>query len=248
MKILCIVQARMGSERLPGKVIKPIMEKPMILYTLDRLNKSKYIDQIIVATSMEEREKPLVDLIKSSGYNLFRGHESNVLKRYKNTVEKFHGDVIIRITGDCPLIDPIIVDNVITYFKINSYDYVRLDVPETFIRGFDIEIFTKESLNKVYDVVMNFNKKEKNEEFNRYIEHVTNYMYKHLEEFKIGIVKGSNLYSKDYRLCVDTNEDFLLVENIYNHFKDEFVSSKDIVKYLDENPEISKINRDTKQK
>ncbi len=248
MKVICVVQARMGSERLPGKVIKVIRKKPMILYTLDRLNKSKYIDQIIVATSMEEREKPLVDLIKSSDYDLFRGHESNVLKRYKNAVDKFGGDIIIRITGDCPFIDPIILDNVITYFKMNIYDYVRLDVPNTFVRGFDVEIFTKESLNRVYDIVMKFNEKEKDEEFNTYIEHVTNYMYKHLEEFKIGLVKGSNLYHKDYRLCVDTNEDFLLAENIYNHFKDEFVSSKDIIKYLDENPEVAKINKSVRQK
>lgn len=124
MKMLCVVQARMGSERLPGKVIKPIMDKPMILYTLNRLNKSKYIDEIILATSIENKEQPLVDIVEKEGFKIFRGEENNVLKRYKDTVDKFAGDIIIRVTGDCPLIDPTIVDNVITYFKMNNFDYI----------------------------------------------------------------------------------------------------------------------------
>lgn len=148
MKMLCVVQARMGSERLPGKVIKPIMDKPMILYTLNRLNKSKYIDEIILATSIENKEQPLVDIVEKEGFKIFRGEENNVLKRYKDTVDKFAGDIIIRVTGDCPLIDPTIVDNVITYFKMNNFDYIRLDVPNSFIRGFDVEIFWKESYIK----------------------------------------------------------------------------------------------------
>ncbi|WPC41050.1 glycosyltransferase family protein [Clostridium sp. JS66] len=250
MKILCIIQARMGSERLPGKVIKPIMDKPMILYTLNRLSKSKYIDKVILATSTEGREEPLVDVAKKDGYEVFRGHESNVLKRYKDASDKFCGDIIIRVTGDCPLIDAEIVDNVITYFKINNYDYVRLDVPDTFARGFDVEIFTKSVLDKVDKTVNNINgdKTKNTEEINMYKEHVTYYIYKHPEEFKIGYVKGSNFYNKDYRLCVDTKEDFNLVETIYNNFKNEFVSAKEIVKFLDSNPKIARINEDIKQK
>ncbi len=105
MKVLCVVQARMGSERLPGKVIKPIMDKPMILYILNRLNKSKYIDEIILATSIKNKEQPLVDIVEKEGFKVFRGEENNVLKRYKDTADKFGGDIIIRVTGDCPLID-----------------------------------------------------------------------------------------------------------------------------------------------
>ncbi|NMM61290.1 3-deoxy-manno-octulosonate cytidylyltransferase [Clostridium sp. P21] len=250
MKILCIIQARMGSERLPGKVIKPIMDKPMILYTLNRLSKSKYIDNIVLATSTEEREQLLVDVVKKAKYDVFRGHESNVLKRYKDASDKFGGDIIIRVTGDCPLIDAEIVDNVITYFKTNDYDYVRLDVPDTFVRGFDVEIFTKAALDKVDKTVNNINIDEtKNtEEINMYKEHVTYYIYKHPEEFKIGYVKGSKFYNKDYRLCVDTKEDFNLVETIYNNFKNEFVSAKEVIEYLDNNSEVTKINRNIKQR
>jgi spore coat polysaccharide biosynthesis protein SpsF len=239
----------MGSERLPGKVIKPILGRSMILYTLDRLNRSRYIDHIVLATSVEEREIPLVEAVNSVGYDVFRGNESNVLKRYRDCSNKYGGDIIIRVTGDCPLIDSVIVDNVVTYFEINDYDYVRLDVPGSFIRGFDVEIFTRETLDRVYKAVCNLEADESDRpDIDMYKEHVTCYIYKHPNEFKIGHVRGSDFYNKNYRLCVDTAEDFGLVENIYEHFKDEYVSSRQIVDYLDKNPEISSINSDVVQK
>lgn len=236
--ILCIVQARMGSERLPAKVIKPIFNKPMILHTLDRLSKSKYINKLILATSELEKEDLLVKIVKEAKYNVFRGSESNVLDRYKETSDLYNGDIIIRVTGDCPLIDPFIVDNVISHFIMNDYDYVRLDVPDTFIRGFDVEVFSKEALDKVFELA----KEDKHKE------HVTLYMYENNDKFKIGYVKGEELYNKNYRLCVDTKEDFELVTNIYEHFKDEFITSKEIVKYLNDNPKLAQINLDVIQK
>ncbi|SDW09714.1 cytidylyltransferase domain-containing protein [Tepidimicrobium xylanilyticum] len=242
MKILCIVQARMGSERLPKKVIKPILGQPMIIYTLNRLKKSKYIDELVLATSVEKADDPLVNVVKSQGYKIFRGDEKNVLKRFVDTYEKYGGDIIVRITGDCPLIDPIIVDNVITYFLSNDYDYVRLDVPDSFIRGFDVEVFTSETLLKVWEKVSSL------EESNRYKEHVTLYIYENPNVFKVGSVKGSEFYSKSYRLSVDTIEDFKVVEAILNHFQDEYVEAKEIVKFLDENSNIADINKDVKQK
>ena len=227
IKVLCIVQARMGSERLQGKVIKPIIGKPMILYTMDRLSKSKYISKLILATSDLPREQPLVDICRKSGYEVFRGEESNVLKRYKDAADCYlmqatSDAIIIRVTGDCPLIDPTIIDNVITYFMMNNYDYVRLDVPESFIRGFDVEVFSRAALEKVYGKV---NKQNciNCDDIKMYSEHVTLYMYKHPEEFKIGYVKGNELYHKDYRLCVDTRDDFELVKNIVEYFNNEFI-------------------------
>lgn len=239
----------MGSERLPGKVIKPILNRPMILYTLDRLSRSRYIDRIVLATSVEEREKPLVEVVSSIGYNVFRGDESNVLKRYRDCSDKYGGDIIIRVTGDCPLIDPVIVDNVITYFEMNDYDYARLDVPDSFIRGFDVEVFSKDALDRVYNTVCSVETEEPNgTDLDMYKEHVTYYIYKHPNEFKIGHVRGSDFYNRDYRLCVDTIEDFKLVENIYEHFNSEYVSSRQIVGYLDENPQISNINSNVVQR
>ena len=241
MKVLCIVQARMGSERLPGKVLKPILDKPMIMYVLDRLKKSRYIDEIVLATSQQDEEKPLVEAVQKNGYQVFRGEENYVLKRYIDTYRKYGGDVIVRITGDCPLIDPQIVDHVISYYLAYDYDYVRLDVPETFIRGFDVEVFSSKALEKVYEEV----DKMDNES---YKEHVTLYMYRNQDKFKVGYVEGQELYNKNYRLCVDTKEDFEVVERIYGHFKDEYVLAKDVVMFLDENVEVARVNSEVIQR
>ncbi|ROR31538.1 spore coat polysaccharide biosynthesis protein SpsF [Mobilisporobacter senegalensis] len=242
MKILCIIQARMGSERLPGKIMKMILDKPMITYTLDRTMTSKYIDEVVLATTENDCEDPMVEYLEANYYNVFRGDENNVLKRYVDTVNLYNGDIIIRITGDCPFIDPIIIDQVITYFLTNNFEFVRVDVPENFIRGFDVEVFTRQALEKVYDISRNI------EGDSPYKEHVTLYMYKHPEEFIVGKFEGSEFYQKDYRLCVDTKEDFELVRLIYEHFKNKYVTSKEIVQFLDEHKEISQINQGIKQK
>lgn len=242
MKVLCTVQARMGSERLPKKVIRPILDQAMIIYTLNRLKKAKYIDEIVLATTVEAADQHLVNIVKKQGYKVFRGDENNVLKRFVDTYEKYGGDIIVRITGDCPLIDPIIVDNVISYFMINNFDYVRLDVPETFIRGFDVEVFSAKTLLKVWEEVFSLDNSH------RYKEHVTLYIYENPDKFKIGFVRGNEFYNKDYRLSVDTLEDFKLVETIFNYFKDEYIEAKKVVKYLDQNPSIANINKDIQQK
>ncbi len=242
MKILCIIQARMGSERLPGKVMKNILNEPMITYTLDRAKKSKYIDEVVLATTEKESENPMVDYLTSNQYNVFRGDENNVLKRYVDAVEAYGGDIIIRITGDCPFIDPTIIDQVITYFLTNTYEFIRVEVPSKFIRGFDVEVFTKEAMNRVYNIA------SKIEGDSPYKEHVTLYMYKHPEEFLVGSFEGSLLYQKNYRLCVDTKEDFELVKLIYEYFKDKYISGKEVIQYLDTHPEMAQINQDIEQK
>lgn len=214
MKILCIVQARMGSNRLPGKVLKDIDGHPMIYYTLTRLIKSKYIDEIVLATSNKEIDDPLEEYtVKELKMDVFRGNENNVLERYKLCCDKYKGDIIIRITGDCPLIDPCIVDNVITKFLLSNYDYVRLDVPDTFFRGFDVEVFSRETLEKVFNIVSNDKTLSENE-YKSYIEHVTYYIYNHSREFKIGYVRNDKLIKEKTNYSVDTEEDFERVKKI----------------------------------
>ncbi len=241
-KVLCIIQARMGSERLKGKVMMDLGGKPMIEHTLSRVAGSDTVDQVVLATSTMPSEEPMVAYLKKAGWPVFCGEENNVLKRYVDCEAVYGGDIIIRVTGDCPLIDPDIIDMVVKYFMINDFDYVRLDVPDTFIRGFDVEVFTKEAMKRVYEET------QKIEGDSPYKEHVTLYMYRHPEEFKIGYVKGSEKYQKDYRLCVDTREDYELVKNVYEHFGNEFVSAADIVTYLDNNPDVAALNGEIVQK
>lgn len=242
MKILCIIQARMGSERLKGKVMKEVLGKPMITYTLDRTSKSRYIDQVVLATSDKDTENPMVEYLTEHGYNVFRGDENNVLSRYVEAKNSFGGDIIMRITGDCPFIDPVVIDQVITYFLAHDFDYVRVDVPDSFIRGFDVEIFTAQALDRVYEISKTIPGESP------YKEHVTLYMYRHSEEFRVSTFKGSELYNREYRLCVDTPEDFELITKVYEHFKDADVSGRDIIQYLDANPHIAGINQNIEQK
>ncbi len=220
MKIICIVQGRMGSERLPGKVMREINGKPMISYTLNSLKESRYIDEVILATSTLEINDPLVKYAKDNGFEVFRGSEENVLERFKKVSDKYEGDIIIRVTGDCPLINPIIVDNVITKFLMYDYDYIRLDVPQTFQRGYDTEIFSKDALNKVYERVCS-EENMKNHEYDKFREHVTLYIYNHPEDFSIGYVKGEQKYyeNREINLSVDRIEDFERVKNIINGIK-----------------------------
>lgn len=213
-KVLCIVQARMGSTRLPGKVLKELHGHPMIYHTLTNLKKSRYIDEIILATSDKEIDTPLAEYAKSIGFEVFRGSESNVLERYKQCADKYKGDAIVRVTGDCPLINPIITDNVITKYLMYDYDYVRLDVPNTFQRGFDTEVFSKETLDKVYEIVCSdevINKKD----FDCYREHVTYYIYQNKDDFRMSVVEGERKYfeNKDINLSVDTIQDLNMVKN-----------------------------------
>ncbi|KUO74793.1 MAG: 3-deoxy-manno-octulosonate cytidylyltransferase [Clostridia bacterium BRH_c25] len=236
--VTCIVQARMGSSRLKGKVLKEILGYPLILLNLKRLEKSKKIDKLILATSNKPEDDPLYEIVAAAGYKAFRGDEDNVLKRYRDCVLEYGGDTIVRVTGDCPLIDPDIVDNVISHYQMYDYDYVRLDVPDTFIRGFDAEVFSREALEKTFDLAAE----------DRHREHVTAYMYHHPELFSIGKVQGESLFSKDYRLCVDTAEDFTLVSKVFEYFKDIYIPAGDVVKFLDNNPGIAAINNEVKQK
>ncbi len=235
---IAFVQARVGSERLEAKVLKPLLGKPMILHVLDRLSRSSQIDKVILATSDLPENDPLVELVSEAGYTVFRGSEDNVLDRYYQATEMFDADTIIRVTGDCPLIDPGIVDKVMYRYFSSCLDYMRLDVPQTFIRGFDIEVLSRSALHKT--VVMADEPK--------YLEHVTYYIYTHPDQFLMDVYSGSEFYNKEYRLCVDTAQDFELVKTIFEHFNDPFVSAQQVIAYLDENPHLADINRETIQK
>lgn len=220
MNIVCIIQARMGSERLPGKVMREINGQPMISYTLNSLKKSRYIDEIVLATSTLKINDELSSYCENAGFNVFRGSEENVLERFKNVADKYNADVVIRVTGDCPLINPVIVDNVVTKFLMYDYDYIRLDVPDTFPRGIDVEVFSKKALDKVYGIVCSKENMVK-EEFNQYREHVTLYIYKHQDEFNVGYVKGEGRYIKcrDTNYSVDRIEDFERVKKMIEENK-----------------------------
>lgn len=206
MKIVAIVQARMGSTRLPNKVMKPMGGLPMIELLLARLAKSKQIDQIVLATSTDERNTPLVEHVQKLGYTCVRGSETDVLDRYLVAARQAQADVVVRITGDCPLVDPALVDQVIAQFKAQGVDYLSNTAPASYPDGLDTEVFTLQALERAGS--------ESQDPFDH--EHVTPYLR------KPGLYKtGAMQHSEDLsglRWTVDEPPDFEVVTQVFAHF------------------------------
>jgi glutamate-1-semialdehyde 2,1-aminomutase len=206
MKIAAIVQARMGSTRLPNKVMKPIGGVPMIELLLARLAKAKYVDQIIIATSTDDQNSPLVNYVENLGYLCVRGSENDVLQRYLDAAIKVKADVIIRITGDCPLIDAVLVDRAINEFLSKSVDYHSNTSPATFPDGLDIEVFTIDALKRAA--------LETQDPFDR--EHVTPYLRKPSLFKTSAMINNQDL--SNLRWTVDEPADFEVISKVFKHF------------------------------
>ena len=231
MKTLCIVQARMGSSRLPGKVMMPISDTPMIELLLKRLKFSKNIDQLVVAVPDKDEDKILYDFLISRGYFCETGSEDNVLDRFTKVSKKYQADVVVRITGDCPIIDPAIVDNVIELFNKKNIDYCSNICPPTFPDGLDVEVFSSSVL---YDANKNTNKK-----FD--MEHVTPYMR---DSIIISKENYKNLKDLSFmRWTVDALDDFILIDKIYKHFSPRIdFSWEEVLNLSSVEPDIFKSN------
>tara|TARA_B100000886_G_C20422202_1_gene492155 strand:- start:1153 stop:1860 length:708 start_codon:yes stop_codon:yes gene_type:complete len=232
MNFLAIVQARMGSTRLPGKVMKEIMGVPSIKYLLDRLSRSTKLNEIIVATSSEKANRPLIEYLEEIGYKVFVGSEDNVLERYYLASANYKNHNIIRITGDCPLVDPLLLDKMIDHYVANDADYLSNIWPRSFPKGLDIEIFSYHSLNRAYH--------ETSDKYD--LEHVTPYI-RESGKFNVANYLNKNDYSNQ-RWTVDWPEDFELIKEIFEYFTPEiFFSWEEIISLYQDKPEIFKINK-----
>jgi glutamate-1-semialdehyde 2,1-aminomutase len=206
MITLAIIQARMGSTRLPNKVMKPIQGAPMIELLISRLAKAKEVDKIIVATSVDPRNLPLVAHVRQLGYACEQGSENDVLDRYLQAARVHQADVVVRITGDCPLVDAALVDDCIRRFKAAGVDYLSNSSPPSYPDGLDIEVFTFKALEKA--------SQETSKPFDR--EHVTPYL-REPGRFKIGAMQHSQDLSA-LRWTVDEPRDFAVIEKVFLHF------------------------------
>lgn len=230
--ILAIIQARVSSTRLPGKVMKEILGKPLIGYLLDRLNHSKKINKITVATSTDKSNDNLCWYVESIGFEVYRGSEDDVLSRFYEAALKYKPEFILRITGDCPLIDPEICDRLIDAYLKEKADYMHLD--STFAEGLDCEIFSFSALETAHK-----NAKLKSER-----EHVTRYFHNHPGRFNKIILKNESDDSR-YRITADEPQDFEVLEVIIkalNRHGSVLSSFKEIKVFLNNHPEIMKIN------
>jgi glutamate-1-semialdehyde 2,1-aminomutase len=207
MKIVALLQARMGSVRLPNKVMRKMGGIPMIELMLGRVSKASRIDQIVLATSDDPKNLPLVEHVRSLGYEVFLGSESDVLDRFYQAARHYKADAVIRVTGDCPLIDPHLVDAVIAEYQKGGVDYVSNTLPPTFPDGLDVEIFSFDALEKSARTATKPNERE----------HVTPLM-RSSGLFKRGNVAHTVDCSAE-RWTVDEPADFEVVEAIFNHFR-----------------------------
>jgi spore coat polysaccharide biosynthesis protein SpsF len=240
-KIIAIIQARVGSTRLPGKVLKKISKKPVIWHVLNRVRLSKKIDDVIVAIPSTAENDILEDFIKKLKFSYFRGSEEDVLSRYYNTASRFNGEIIVRITSDCPLIDPEVVDMVIQEHINSNADYTSNTIKRTFPRGLDTEVFNYNTIEAAY------NKARKDYER----EHVTPYIYENPEVFTLNSIEAKGKLNRpDLRLTLDTKEDLRLIREIFKglYRPGRVIYTKSIIEFLDRNPKIKSINMMVKQK
>ena len=207
MKTLAIIQARMSSERLPEKVVRPLNGIPMIVQIYYRVSKANHIDDIIVATSTEHSDDKLIEICQKYGIKTFRGSLNNVLERFFLCATQEKADIIIRLTGDNALIDPCLIDKAIEIFNSNSLDY--LSYCKELPLGLSTEVFSYSALKKTYKEASNPECKE----------HVTPFMYRNKEMFKWVKYSDAMLHdNSSLRLTVDTLQDWEVVNNIYSHF------------------------------
>ncbi|NQY23176.1 MAG: glycosyltransferase family protein [Campylobacteraceae bacterium] len=240
---LAILQARMSSTRLPNKVLKKVNGKELLAYECERILKSKRIDKLIIATSDDISDDAIESFGLKNNIEVFRGSLKDVLSRYytcakefkdKNKIEKLN---VIRVTGDCPVIDAGIIDEVVSEFEQNNYDYVSNTLIPTYADGMDIEICTFDALKKSYENVI----------FESDREHVTLYI-KNNEIFKKLNYTSKNDFSH-LRLTVDEENDFELIKNIIENLypNNPDFDYLDIISYLTKNPNLLYINSDIKR-
>jgi spore coat polysaccharide biosynthesis protein SpsF len=241
MKVAAIIQARMGSTRLPGKILKTVLGKTLLEYQIERVKRAKLIDEIIVATTAKKSDDPIAQLCHQLSIPFYRGSEDDVLSRYYEAATRFKVDVVVRLTSDCPIIDPEVIDKTVDVYLANcqSVDYVSNTLVRTFPRGLDTEVFSYKVLKEAFDHTID----------KMYREHVTSYIYSHDEIYTLKNIASIENYG-DHRWTVDTPEDFALLKNIIEAlypFNKEFVL-EDVIKLLEMNPEWIEINKHIEQK
>lgn len=241
MKKVIIVQARMTSERLPGKVLKEVLGKPLLGYQIERLKRVNLANNLCIATTENDSDNPIVSLCQAEGISYYRGSENDVLARFYGAAVKNEADIAIRVTGDCPIIDPMIIDKAIDLFikQYDVYDYLSNTLVRTYPRGMDVEVFKFEALEKSFHNALSQLERE----------HVTPHIYLHPEEFRLGNLIGSEDYS-NYRWTVDTQDDFNLIKEIIESLYPDNTSftMKDCLQLIKNRPELALINHHIEQK
>ena len=241
-KVVCIIQARMASSRLPGKVLKDICGHPMLYWVLNRAGKSEKVDELVIATTLDRSDDPIVEWCQQKNIHCFRGDALDVLDRYYQAAKKFQADVVIRLTADCPLIDPQLLDDVLDAFFEKKVDFGANRLPPPFTRtypiGLDIEVVSFKALSEAW--------KKAKLPYER--EHVMPHLYAVKDRFNILVLEADQDHG-NRRWTVDTPEDLEFIRAVYQEpgFQHDF-SWLEVLRFLDEHPALEQINADISHK
>ena len=238
MTNLIIIQARIGSSRLTGKVLLQLEKKPILEHIINFLKFSKLSDKIIVATTTNQKDNVIENLCNQLNIDCFRGSSDNVLKRYYECAKLYKGDLIVRITADNPLIDPTLVDDAIKICEKEKCDYVSNMIHETFPLGYLVEVLKFNILEQINN--------EKNDDLTK--EHVTHHIRMNPTMYNIReFFAPENLQRPQWRLTIDYEKDYQLMKKIFQKLykPNKFIPYSDVVNFLDNNLELLKINKNS---
>jgi spore coat polysaccharide biosynthesis protein SpsF len=226
MKTVGVLQARVSSSRLPGKVLKLILGEPMLFRQIERVQRSQRLDHLVVATSKLAEDDAIADLCSSINVKCFRGSLDDVLDRCYQAVQSFNPDQIVRLTGDCPLCDPDLIDNLVEFHIAGDYCYSSNTLNPTYPDGLDVEIFKLSCLEAAF--------KESTLQSHR--EHVTPFIYQQPQRFKLGSYR-SDIDRSHLRWTVDEQLDFELITKIYEsiYYHNRNFMTKDVLDWLENN-------------
>jgi spore coat polysaccharide biosynthesis protein SpsF len=242
VRVAATIEARMASTRLPGKVLLPLAGKPALHMMIERIKHSGYVDDIIIATTTNKEDAQIENLALKLGVKCYRGSEEDVLSRVLEASKTYKVDLICELTGDCPLIDPVIIDQVITAHLSGNYDYTsNTFTHRTFPRGLDVHVFPVSVLERTAELT--------SDPIDRV--HVSYFIYTNPKLFKLnGVYANPEVFGPDIRITLDTFEDYEIIGSIYSalYKPGEVFLAKDIIKYLKDNPDIAEKNRSVRQK
>jgi spore coat polysaccharide biosynthesis protein SpsF len=240
INIVTVIQARIGSSRLPNKIFLPLSNRPLLYRMYQRVELSKLKGTIVIATTTEKNDNKVEELCKEFQINCYRGHPTDLLDRHYQAAKLFNADAVVKIPSDCPLIDPNIIDKVIEFYikNLSKYDYVSNLHPATYPDGNDVEIMSFEALQNAWH----------NSERNLEREHTTPYLWENPDKFRIGNVEWETGldYSMSYRFTIDYEKDYNFLKLVYDELypiNDKF-TLQDILDLLKRKPEIKKINEE----
>lgn len=241
MKTVAVIEARMASTRLPGKVLRPILGRPMLALLIERVSAASLVHQVVVATTTNPDDDAIQALAETLGVGCYRGSEEDVLNRVLEAAQKFSADLIVEITGDCPLTDPGVIDSVISAFQAHTCDYASNILKRTFPRGLDVQVFPTRVLEEVARLT--------DDPVDH--EHVSLYMYEHPDRFSLLNVESTlDPAWWDLRLTVDTAEDLQLVTEIFARLYPgkALFSLEEVIRLLTGDPQLLEINAHISQK